>query len=104
MKTWIPVLLLVLVCIFSFSLALSCGDDDDDDDDSGWSCSEACSIIYDDCYSAISYEGLTLSKNECIDYCEEGNGPDNCLIVCFDNWEVDKDCEDLEGCILDCYL
>ena len=103
MKTWIPVLLLALVCIFSFALALSCGDDDDDDD-GGWSCGEACSIVYDDCYSAIAYEGYTLSESECVEYCEELGGLDNCMTVCFDNWEVDKDCEELDGCIFDCFL
>ena len=96
-------IVLVLVLVISWTPIISCGDDDDDDDDSGgWSCSEACSIIYDECNYAMFIDGVQISKAECVDGCGEYGGMNNCTANCLDIFEQDEDCVALEECAVNC--
>jgi len=105
MKVRMIALLIALLSAFAFSLLLNCGDDDDDDSggSGGWTCSEGCSIIYDDCNLYIDYPyDEPASESECVQYCESEGGIDSCLAGCLNNYQDDEECTVLVDCVYNC--
>jgi hypothetical protein len=101
-RKWLLVALCVVVLGFAALIACGDDDDDDDDDDAAEQCSDGCSIVYDDCDSAIYYDGVPYSKSECVESCVEDGGLEPCTAVCADNYALDKDCPELLECVIAC--
>jgi len=86
-------------------LASSCGDDDDDSSggSSGYSCSEACQMFYDNCSDELSTLPVPFSsQSECTSGCEDQGGIDSCESDCIDQFKSDKDCTAVFTCIYGC--
>ena len=106
MKKLFWLLIAMTVFIGSLCLIVSCEEDDDDDDDSGGggggdgelNCDTACGVLFDQC-DLSDYGSVT----ECSYVCELLNLDSNdCVTGCFDAFQADGDCDNLDDCAESC--
>lgn len=106
---WIVIICLVLgmgtlmACNSKSSGGGGGGGDDDDDDDGVWTCAEACSVIYNSCGLAITYDGMQLTEAECAQGCDDEGGLSSCEVSCLDGFATDSACETFANCVDACW-
>lgn len=108
MKKLLWLLIALVAFMISICLVVSCEEGGDDDDDSGGGgggggdgqldCDTACQVLFSQC--DLSEYG---SESECVYVCEFLNLDSNdCVNGCFDAFESDGSCDNLDDCATSC--
>ena len=107
LRTFAEFLFSLFILASVLSPVYECGGGADDADDDASStpierCRDACDVLYG-CGIAIPDDetGAPLSVVECRAGCEKEPGNIECVDSCIDQYQINGDCDDLQGCVSD---